>query len=170
VLLEEIEYKIFCDLDGVLSDFSKGVKELLKLEHSEDKYESTPQYRKKMWNALADYQKAGGKFWYELKLMPDGMELWDYIKKYPNTEILSATGNSKFGGASQKKKWVKKNLGNPKVNLVQKAEQKAKFAAPNHILIDDKEKAINPWIESGGIGILHTNTKNTIRQLKKLGL
>ena len=47
---------------------------------------------------------------------------------------------------------------------------KHKYAAPNHILIDDRMKAIGPWRKAGGIGILHKDTKDTIAKLKLLGL
>jgi hypothetical protein len=47
------------------------------------------------------------------------------------------------------------------------AAQKAKFAAPNHILIDDMEKNITAWEAAGGIGILHKNATDTINTLKE---
>jgi hypothetical protein len=37
------------------------------------------------------------------------------------------------------------------------------------VLIDDYPKNIKEWTAKGGIGILHTNTSSTIRQLKKIG-
>ena len=37
------------------------------------------------------------------------------------------------------------------------------------ILIDDYEKNTREFTAKGGIGIYHTSTSNTIRQLKKLG-
>jgi len=175
VLLEDVknirpEYKIYCDLDGVLADFAKGVKDILKLEHDEEKYEADPQYRKKMWKAVDDYTKSGGRLWQELDLMPDAMVLWKYIIRYSNTEILTATGDSKYDACKQKNVWVPKHLGNVEINCVRAAVEKSQFAADNHILIDDKEKAIKPWIAAGGIGILHTSADNTIKKLKKLGL
>ena len=36
------------------------------------------------------------------------------------------------------------------------------------VLIDDRQKNIDAWIEAGGIGILHTSAANTINQLKAL--
>ena len=46
--------------------------------------------------------------------------------------------------------------------------QKAAFAIEGAVLIDDREKNINAWVEAGGIGILHTSAANTIDQLKAL--
>ena len=43
--------------------------------------------------------------------------------------------------------------------------QKAAFAHPKAVLIDDREININEWINSGGIGILHISAENTISEL-----
>ena len=50
------------------------------------------------------------------------------------------------------------------------AKFKQDLAEPNAILIDDREDNIERWIEAGGIGIRHTSTASTIKQLKQLGL
>ena len=101
--------------------------------------------------------------------MPDGQELWSYIKKYkPN--ILSAPSwdpSSKVG----KEAWCKINLKNDykKLYLYSRANKQL-FSASNRILIDDMEQTINEWNAKGGVGILHTSAASTINQLKKLGL
>ena len=163
-------YSLLIDIDGVLADFEKGVETLLNEPYDNKKYEADSKYRKQMWDAVRRYSAEGGELWYELPLMPDAMTLWNYVKKY-NPEILSATGDPKYGADSQKRRWIAEHFGsNVKVNLTRKAADKAQHAAPNRILIDDKMKAIRPWREAGGIGILHTSAANTIRQLKELGL
>ena len=162
------QYKIMIDLDGVLADFEAGVKKLVP-DYDPVKYENDSKYRNKMWKAVDKYSKEGGKLWGELPLMSDAMILWNYIKKY-NHEILTATGDPKYGAEAQKKLWVKKHFGNVKINFTRKAAEKAQLAQKNTILIDDKQKAIGPWIKAGGIGIIHTSAKNTIAQLKKLNL
>ncbi len=170
------QYEIFVDLDGVLSDFSRGVTKLLREiyggdeKHIEGEYEANPDYRKKMWRSVEIYQRQGGELWYELELMEDAMVLWEYIKRY-EPQILSATGRSKFNAAPQKHRWVAEKLGeHVVVNLTEKAALKSRHAASNRILIDDKTKALIPWEEQGGIGILHTSAKRTIRALQDLGL
>jgi hypothetical protein len=45
----------------------------------------------------------------------------------------------------------------------------AKVAGLPAILIDDYKKNTDQFTDKGGIGILHTSTSNTIRELKKLG-
>ena len=44
------------------------------------------------------------------------------------------------------------------------------YANEHSILIDDMQKNIDQWKAAGGIGILHTNAKDTIKKLKDLGL
>jgi len=177
--VNNVKYKVYLDLDGVFADFVKGVKKLIP-DYDDTKYQKDPQYRKKMWDVIGDYTTSGGKHWTELDLMPDAMVLWDYISRHDDIEILSATGDTKtneyeygkakFAAEDQKREWVKNQFGDVKTNIVQRSPDKAKFAAPNHILIDDMLKSIEPWEAAGGIGILHTSAKDTIKKLKKLGL
>ncbi len=171
------QVQIFCDLDGVLADFEAGMTKALQLVfgpdmvHDEHKYETDPEYRKKMWKALEKYQvDHGGEMWYDLDPMHDAKQLWSFISQYP-VEILSATGMPKHKAAEQKHRWVPENIDpNVKINLTSKAAEKAQYAGPNRILIDDKEKAIKPWEAAGGIGVIHTSAADTIAKLKKLGL
>lgn len=164
--------KIFCDIDGVLSNFAGSMSKYIGEPYSEEKYESDPEYAKRMWDALNQYEKEGGEYWFDLKPMKDAQELWDYIKKY-KPEILSSVGRkaNEKSGTDQKERWIKKHISKTaKVNIVCGASNKAKHAKEGDILIDDKEKSVIPWREAGGIGILHTSAKDTIRQLKNLGL
>lgn len=178
MLLEEIqpkegtpqEYDIYVDMDGVLADFVDGVNRLLDVEYSDEEYQTNPEYRTKMWKAVGRYSKEGGQLWAELKPMSDAKELWSYVEKH-NPEILTAAGNPEFGAEAQKRQWVPWVMGSDiKVNVVRKSADKAQFATPNSILIDDQEKSIKPWVAAGGIGILHTSAANTINELKKLGI
>lgn len=150
-----MKYKIYCDLDGVLTDFDRAYEELtgkdIRGQHLSGK---------SFWDPI---DKAGVKFWSEMKWKDDGHELWDYIKEY-KPKILSAPSiqNSSRVG---KHEWVEREL--PGVPLLlRSAKHKKDFSEPNAILIDDREDNINGWIEKGGIGILHTDTKSTIEQLK----
>jgi hypothetical protein len=152
------DYKIYCDMDGVLVDFEKGYKELTNKDAS---YKTNPE---EFW---APITKAGAAFWIKLQWMPDGKELWDYIKGY-NPELLSAPSreeSSKIG----KFTWVKRNMPGTKL-ILRSAERKQEFATPNSILIDDRADNIQRWKDAGGVGIHHTSAANTIQQLKDLGL
>ena len=152
-------YIIYCDMDGVLVDFEKGYYDLTGT--------STKQFPKgdnSFWQPISD---AGAEFWATLPWMPDGKELWNYIKGY-NPELLSAPSreeSSKIG----KFVWVKRNIPGTKL-LLKSAERKQEYATPNAILIDDRADNIQRWKDAGGVGIHHTSAENTIKQLQKLGL
>ena len=154
-------YTIYCDMDGVLVDFERGYKELTNITPAR-----TFDGKADFWEPI---NKAGAAFWANLDWMPDGQELWRYIKKYkPN--ILSAPSfdpSSKAG----KEAWVKMHLQNSynKLYLYSRANKQL-FAEPNRILIDDMQKTIDEWNAKGGIGIFHSSAANTITELKKLGL
>jgi hypothetical protein len=160
LLNEEQQYKIFVDMDGVLVDFEDGYERLTGKNIKGNHVKGDTDF----WQPITD---AGIKFWAGLKWMPDGKELWSYIKPY-NPKILSAPSreeSSKIG----KHVWVKNNISDTKL-ILRSAERKQELAEPNAILIDDREDNIQQWKDAGGIGILHTSANDTITQLKKLGL
>lgn len=158
-------YKIECDLDGVIVDFAKAASKIFP-RFIDGVTEKDKKLDGGMWKAISNYQRNGGRFWFDCDPTPDAFVLWNFIKPF-KPEILTATGNASFGAAQQKLDWVALHLGaDVKVNIVEKSKDKAKFATPNTILIDDKTKALDPFIAAGGIGILHTNASSTIEQLK----
>jgi hypothetical protein len=99
--------------------------------------------------------------------MPQGKQLWDYIKQY-NPTLLSAPSReneSRLG----KRLWVKNNIPGTKLILASR-ETKQNYAKPNTILIDDRPDTIDEWNAKGGKGILFISTEQTINDLKQLGL
>ena len=166
------KYKIYCDMDGCLTNFDGNFKNLLPNGNKyKDGWSYEEKYGKKaFWDVVAT---GGLKFWSHMSWMPDGKILWNYIKD-KNTEILSAPSKSIPESITGKKMWVNRELKNssgltPKLNLI-KSEYKQKYALKNCILIDDLESNIIKWIKSGGIGILHTSAHTTIKKLQKLGI
>jgi 5'(3')-deoxyribonucleotidase len=154
-------YKIYCDMDGVLTDFDNQFKKYTGVfPDVYMKTHSTPEF----W---AEIEKAGLAYWVGMDWMPDGEKLWNFIKMY-DVEILSAPSRSKLS-IDGKRMWVRTMLKpRTKLNLV-RAVEKQKFATPNSILIDDKVENINQWNSAGGIGILakRDNINSVIQKLKK---
>lgn len=162
--------EINVDLDGVLVDFERTALDIAGIRPDDDP--ANKHLRRDFWKKIAIHVKKGGKFFEVMHPMADAFELWDYIK-HRNPVICSATGGHTVGAADEKRNWVRKHLGHEVANsarLVRDAANKAQYAHPGAILIDDRRKAIDPWIAAGGIGILHKNAADTIRQLKELGL
>ncbi len=57
----------------------------------------------------------------------------------------------------------------PKV-IFRRSYDKHEFSEPGALLIDNKQPTIDSWEDKGGIGILHKNADDTIKQLQKLGM
>ena len=163
-LLQEVldtpKYKIYCDLDGVLIDFAKGYKDLT------GKTPPPPESSQDLTQFWTPIDKAGVDFWAKLHWTQDGHQLWNYIKPY-KPEILTAPSRHQ-SSREGKLIWVKRHTGNVPVNF-KSAKLKSQLASPNSILIDDRGDTINRWNQAGGIGIHHTSTNSTIKQLKDLG-
>jgi hypothetical protein len=156
-------YEIYCDMDGVLCDFDKSFQNISNNTPPEE-YEK--KFGKKAFWKLINSE--GSKFWSNIPWMSDGKKLWNHIKKY-NPNILSAP-SSDPSSKEGKLEWIDNNLTNVKEIFLVPADEKQKYATPKAILIDDKESNIEQWNDRGGIGILHTSTNDTLKQLKKYGL
>ena len=154
------QYKIYCDMDGVIVDFEGGYEDLTGKNIRGNHVKGDAAF----WQPISD---AGEDFWINLEWMKDGKQLWDYIKPY-NPKLLSAPSREQ-SSRTGKEKWVAEHLPNVPL-LLKAAEQKQLYASPKSILIDDRADNIKRWNEAGGIGIHHTSASNTIEQLKKLGL
>ena len=171
---------IFCDMDGVLVDFDEGYKELtgVTTQHADS------QGKNEFWGLFRDSLKNKDiperSYWANLDWMSDGKQLWDYISPYnpyvltapsvnfdiPFEERYKVENNESMQGKTE---WVQR-LPNMRKIYFRSAARKADFSGPNKILIDDRKDTIDSWNANGGIGILHTSTANTIKQLQELGL
>lgn len=164
--LKPTDYVLYVDLDGVLANLQGRVEEIL------GPIETTPDggnwvNSDEIWKKLIAMNEPDFS---TLDKLSDADTLWNYVKQY-KPHILTASGEPAKKNAAEKREWVQNNLSNfSKVYTVVGSEEKAKYAKPEAILIDDRMKSIGPWRKSGGIGILHTSADDTIKQLKKLGL
>jgi hypothetical protein len=158
--------RIYCDMDGVLCDFAKGVEKVIGKSISQWSYGS----KSEKWDKI----KSTPKFWHTLPWENGGKQLWSFISKY-KPHILSAYVEESFDPncIPGKSHWARTNLGIApgNVNLVKRVQKQnyAKVAGQPAILIDDYKKNTDQFTAKGGIGIVHTSTANTIRELKKLG-
>lgn len=160
------KYTIFCDMDGVLSDFDT---QFSKFNVGTKRGFAKKTSNENAWELI---HSSGESFWSEMPWMPDGKVLWKYIEPY-EPEILTAPSkqikNNKIiynrSCVAGKVKWVRNNLGHDVKINIEWPEEKRKHASEYAILIDDKYDNINGWIDAGGIGIYHTSAKDTIYQL-----
>jgi len=151
------EYEIFCDHDGVLADFDAEFEKFGqgKPEEFNEKHGDSALYE--LINKNTDH------FWLNMDWMPDGKELWDFIKDQ-NPTILTTPAETVKNCIEDKETWVKREIGNVEVIM---EKDKYKHAHPKAILIDDRDKNIDPWKKHGGIGILHVSANKTIQELQE---
>lgn len=155
------KYAVAIDMDGVLADFDSGSRTAL----GKDK-DSIP--TRDFWKGITHYDKNVEPFFENLPVMKDAFELMHFItSNFERYFVLTASGFTPKNVEEQKRNWAKKVFSpHLKVITVRKSAEKAQYADPNTILIDDRRKAIDPWVAAGGIGILHVRADNTIAQLK----
>ena len=136
-------------------------------DSSEDSFPRNKRIRDFMYRLVED----DIDLWANLDWEKGGKKLWEYIKDIPGLELLSApmAEGSRIG----KYAWARRELGLPvsKVNLSGTKEPYGEWKGKQGLLIDDRDKYINEFINGGGIAIKHNpdDVDNTIRQLKELG-
>ena len=125
---EKPPYQIYCDMDGVLTDFEGRFEHFTGMHPQEyEKQKGLAAF----WN-LIDVE-IGVRFWIGMNFMPQGKELWNFISPYRPHLLTSPSrdNNSRLG----KNLWVRNNLNpKPKVIFAYSAD-KQRYANENSILI-----------------------------------
>ena len=152
---------LYLDMDGVLCDFHKAYLALPDVKEGEFD-------RKKFRSAVLDY-----KIFQDLDFMPDAQELLNHVSKLPvHIEILTSMGtHDPFQGneaKAQKQHWLNSHNIPYRANFVRSKPEKAEYATPTSILIDDSFGCVKPFEFAGGHAILHTSAKKTIPELDNL--
>lgn len=171
------KFTLYVDMDGVLTDFEGDFKKISGGISFDDHLSEND--LKTTWGLI---DSKGVEWWSEMNWKKDGKKLWNHVLKY-DPVILSSPSRHP-GSYEGKFIWCKRELGivqdeytrspkNSKWDLNSKiilCSSKSGFAKryPNSILIDDTPKKIKGWEENGGIGILHKNTEDTIKQLNNI--
>ena len=152
---------LYLDMDGVLCNFDKAYRALPDVQEGEFD-------RKKFRSAVIDY-----KIFEDLEMMPDAQELLNHVVKLNvKIEMLTSMGtHDPFQGNQakyQKMKWLKDHNIPYKANFVRSKPEKAEYATPTSILIDDSIGCVKPFEFAGGHSILHTSASRTITELDNL--
>jgi hypothetical protein len=193
------EYKIFCDLDGVLVDFEAGVRMICGRSPDDLPNQSA------MWAAIGRTDR----FYATLPWTEDGRALWDVLRNHPTTPYILTGVPRSMRSRSEKFTWCVRELvgkkttgtsadgGDLEINHVDMAGKKSAHelvagrrkdrigvvnvitcwsknkhheSGRNHILIDDRLSLREAWEDGGGIFIHHTNTKRTLAALRERGV
>ncbi len=105
--------------------------------------------------------------------MPDGKELWEYVKPFCPIILSQLSPDIHGRGSYQKRIWCDRELGAGVPLIVVMADthhtEKYNYSGLESILIDDHFEQHQPaWVARGGVFIHHVNTENTIRELQAL--
>ena len=173
------KYQIYCDMDGVLTDYEKRFIELLRKEghkyYSKEviKQVTRPKHFEKLEgegeleNFTDNY--IGLDFWTGMEWMPNGRQLWSFIQPYSPVILTSPSKHttSRLG----KRLWVKEHLVPAPPVEFRFGEAKSDFANENAILIDDKPSNLEAFASKGGIAleVKDGEIQSVINKLKELG-
>ena len=152
------QFEIFLDMDGVMVDLEYRVGEVAGKNFQD-------MTRGEVHRVLD--QKG---IFSSPPMMHNFLLLFDHILSTNIPfQILTATGSTRPEEVQEEKKeWIRRNLGERYLeimNFVEKSNEKGQHAQPHIILIDDREKAVHPFIDNGGIGIIHKSPEKTIQTL-----
>jgi hypothetical protein len=152
--------QLFLDCDGVLANFDKRATEVFgeHPRHFEDK-----KGERLFWDTIYGTPD----FFYSLEPMPDAYDLFNAVK-HLNPIILTGVPRGRWA-ADQKLRWRDKYFPNTEM-ITCASRDKIKYAKPGDIIVDDWEKWRQLWVDGGGIWVLHKNAKQSIVELKTLGV
>jgi hypothetical protein len=149
-------------MDGVFVNFDQQFKDLTGMMPRE--FEAKYMDQMKFWEEI---DGAGVGFWRGMKWMPGGEALYNRASQHDHA-LLSSPSRSEVSKIG-KRLWRRDKTPDTKLILA-RSYNKRKYAAPNHILIDDREDNIQQWRDAGGIGILYKSADQVNTELDKLGL
>lgn len=166
---------VFCDLDGVLADFDRGVREATGRAPEE-------QPLAKMWQRIL----TRGGFFQGLHWTSGGERLWKDI-----VSVTSAAANPTAAGSSalcglpailsgipfrhkkmvsrEKTSWCREMMGalQPASIVTCLSADKGNHSGPGKILIDDNPGHRRTWTSHGGTFIHHVSPERTLFELRR---
>lgn len=183
LLLEESDFKpkyqIYCDMDGVLTNFEKRFVDMLQQEGpkyyskatiaqvTRPKHFEALEGQTEFWKFIDQY--VGIEFWSGMEWMPNGKALWSFIEPYGPKLLTSPSrdNTSRLG----KRLWVKDHLVPAPEVIFRFGDAKSDFANENAILIDDKPSNLAAFSAKGGIAleVKDGEIQSVINKLKELG-
>jgi hypothetical protein len=160
---------IFLDLDDVLADFKGG---LLACHGRQDLRDKWPPgvwdlatvlgiSNAEVWGKI---DREGAAFWERLVPLPWLAELVALVRGIAPFTVLSSPPLSPDSAAG-KIRWMNQHLGNGQPfrdYMLTPAKNKRFLARPDYLLIDDSDRNVQEWMDTGGTAILFPARQNTL--------
>ena len=160
---------IYCDMDGVLSNFNARYETMFKKKPSEVARNGKEGEYSKSWNTFIDSRQFS-----TLEKMEDADELINFLKSIATigkarVAILSSTGgfDRHNNVMIQKRIWLENRGINWPFVFVPGRRFKAGYADKYSLMIDDTFDVIESFQKNGGTAIHHKDAKTTIEQIKQ---
>lgn len=171
--------RIYCDMDGVLTDFVGGAAYLFGADPRDLKWSPAEGTSKtvssvhiplgitddELWAKIA---AAGVSFWENLEKHEWADDLWKHLNKTAPTLIASSPAlvgapESAYG----KVKWLQKWRGKDFQDYILIRGNKHLLAGPTAVLIDDYGRNVKEFREAGGHAILFPRPWNENREFSE---
>lgn len=153
--------QLFIDLDGVMADMDGTYEKMWGIRLNRHMTSDPPN----MWENI----KGADRFYYNLPLMPDAMELWDgALKLHPNPAILTGVSVHTPDADADKRAWVAKHLGAHVPVYTSLSKNKRDHGKPGDVLVDDWFKWQHRWVDMGGLFVLHTSARDSLEKLNEI--
>jgi len=152
---------LFWDLDGVWADFYGETSRMLGADYRS----LAPAVA---WGRLEEVDN----LFLQLPVLPHANQLWAFAQGRARQHVLTATPRptGKLNTApGDKLAWSRANISSTiPVFIAEHGLQKARWAKPGAILVDDLDRNIKAWEAAGGIGVLHRSVPETLERLDQL--
>lgn len=150
--------QIYLDCDGVLADFDRAAIEVLGEDPRifEERYGS-----ERFWTEIQNAKE----FYTHLPLLSDALDLFEAVR-HLNPVILTGCPPGNWAEA-QKTAWAERHFPGTPIITCRSAE-KCRHAKPGDILIDDYPRYRALWEGAGGVFILHSSARNSLKELEEV--
>jgi hypothetical protein len=148
---------LYLDMDGVICHFEKAYRAMW----NEFKFD-----RERFREAVLVREIFSTLDW-----MPNGEAFIEGVRQIKkdfdiNVEMLTSTGSSRTdmrsAAMTQKSKWLLDHGIEWHPNFVSNKPEKARYARPTSILVDDMPGCTTPFSEAGGLAFLHSDADYTL--------